>query len=224
MNTNTKMLLAAILVAPAAMLGATSASAQTVAVADPQAAITNTKAFTNAVNQIKTTYKAQLDQSAARRAAVQKEIEPLALALDADKNGQVSQQELEAAQAAKRPEIAAIQQKQAAVQQEIGRLEAPAARAQQYAAEQVAQKYDAALQSVVAKRNVQIIVRPEAVMFAQPTTDLTPVITAELDTLVPSVGITPPANWQPGQAGGAGAAPAGPAPAAPAPAKKPTTR
>lgn len=219
MNTTKKMLLAAVMVAPAAMVGAAQANAQAVAVADPQAAIANTKAFGAAVAQIKTTYKAQLDQSAARRAAVQKEIEALALALDTDKNGQVSQQELEAAQAAKRPEIAAIQQKQAAVQQEVGRLEAPAARAQQYAAEQIALKYEAALQAVVAKRSVQLIVRPDAVIFAQPAADLTPVITTELDTLVPSVSTTPPANWQPGQ-GGAGAQGA----PATAPAKKPTTR
>ncbi len=219
MNTTKKMLLAAVLVAPAAMIGAAQANAQAVAVADPQAAIANTKAFGAAVAQIKTTYKAQLDQSAARRAAVQKEIEALALALDTDKNGQVSQQELEAAQAAKRPEIAAIQQKQAAVQQEVGRLEAPAARAQQYAAEQIALKYESALQAVVAKRSVQLIVRPDAVIFAQPAADLTPVITTELDTLVPSVSTTPPANWRPGQ-GGAGAQGA----PATAPAKKPTTR
>ncbi|MEG3122561.1 OmpH family outer membrane protein [Sphingomonas sp. GB1N7] len=221
MNTNSKMLLIAILAAPATMLGAAQANAQAVGVADPQGAIANTKAFGAAVAQIKTTYKTQLDQSAARRAAVQKEIEALALALDTDKNGQVSQQELEAAQAAKRPEIAAIQQKQAAVQAEVGRLEAPAARAQQYAAEQIAMKYEAALQSVVAKRGVQLIVRPDAVIFAQPAADLTPAITAELDTVVPSVSTTPPANWQPGQAGaGAQNAPA----ATTAPAKKPTTR
>ena len=220
MNTYKKMLLAAAIAAPAVMIGATQANAQAVAVADPQGAIANTKAFTAAVAQIRTTYKAQLDQSQARRAAVQKEIEALALALDTDKNGQVSQQELEAAQAAKRPEIAAIQQKQAAVQQEVGRLEAPAARAQQYAAEQIALKYEAALQSVVAKRSVQLIVRPDAVIFAQPAADLTPVITTELDTLVPSVSITPPANWQPGQAGAAAAQGA----ATTTPAKKPTTR
>ncbi|QQV78729.1 OmpH family outer membrane protein [Sphingomonas aliaeris] len=219
MNTYKKLLLAAVLVAPAAIMGATQANAQAVAVADPQGAIGNTKAFTTAVTQIRTQYKAQLDQSTARRAAVQKEIEALALALDTDKNGQVSQQELEAAQAAKRPEIAAIQQKQTAVQQEVGRLEAPAARAQQYAAEQIALKYEGALQSVVSKRGVQLIVRPDAVVFAQPASDLTPAITTELDTLVPTVSITPPANWQPGQAGAAAqqAAPA-------APAKKPTTR
>ena len=47
--------------------------------------------------------------------------------------------------------------------------------------------------------------------------DITPAVITELNALVPSVGITPPAGWQPGQAQGAAAAPA---PATPAQAPK----
>ena len=42
--------------------------------------------------------------------------------------------------------------------------------------------------------------------------DITPAVITELNALVPSVGITPPAGWQPG--GRQGAAPAAAAPAA----------
>jgi hypothetical protein len=63
-----------------------------------------------------------------------------------------------------------------------------------------------------------MLVRPDAVLFANPTADVTAAITTELDRLVPTVGITPPANWQPGQQQ-QGAAPAATAPAATTPAR-----
>ena len=219
MNTYKKILLATVLAAPGAVL-AGQANAQAVAVVDPQAVVANTKAFSAANAQIRTTYKAALDQSEARRAVVEKEIETLVLALDTDKNGKVSEAELAAAQAAKRPEIASIQQKQTALQQEVGRIEAPAVRAQQYAVEQIFLKFADALKSVVAKRGVQVVVRPEAVLYMAPTADITAAITTELDGLVPSVGITPPANWQPGQQQGAPAAAPAATPAPATPAKK----
>lgn len=211
MTTYKTILLAGSLIAPA-MLAAAPARAQTVAVADLDAAVGNSKAFASANQQIQTTYKAQLDQATARRTAIQKELAPLVSALDTNKDGQVSQQELEAAQAAKRPEIATIQQRQAAAQQELARLEQPAARAQQYAIEQITSRLNAAVQATISKRNVTVLVKPAALIFAQPTTDITSAITAELDTSVPTVSITPPAGWQPGQQGAA--APAAGAPAA----------
>jgi hypothetical protein len=73
-----------------------------------------------------------------------------------------------------------------------------------------------AVQNAVRARNVSLLVSPQAVLFAQPTADITAAITTELDRLVPSVNTTPPANWQPGQQGQAGGA-AAPATSAPAP-------
>ena len=218
MKTYKKALLAAALITPGALLASAQAQAQTVAVADPEAAVANSKAFTAANAQIQTTYKTQLDQAQARRAAIQKEIAPLYAALDTNKDGQVSQQEAEAAQQAKRPELATLQQKQAAGQQELARLEAPASRAQQYAIEQISQKLNAAVQAAISKRGVTVLLKPAAALVGQPAADITAAITTELDATVPSVSITPPAGWQPGQQGqpGAAPAPAGATPAAPA--------
>ena len=67
---------------------------------------------------------------------------------------------------------------------------------------------------MVRARNVSMLVRPDAVLFAAPTADVTSAITTELDRLVPTVSVTPPANWQPGQQGGAAAAAPAAAPAA----------
>ncbi len=213
MKTFKKILLANAVVACSTLFAASGAQAQAVAIADPQAAVANSKAFVAATTQIRAQYKAQLDQAEARRIAIQKEIDPLIAALDTNHDGNLSQEEFDAAAAAKRPEAAQLQQKQAAAQEELGRLTQPAARAQAYAAEEVSAKLQAAVQTAIAQRGVTVLLKPAAVMFVQPTSDLTPVITAALDAAVPSVSITPPANWQPGQAAGQGAAPA---PAAPA--------
>lgn len=215
MKTYTKVLLATALIAPGALLASAQAQAQSVAVADPEAAVANSKAFTAANAQIQTTYKAQLDQAQARRAAIQKELAPLYAALDTNKDGQVSQQEAEAAQAAKRPELATLQQKQAAGQRELATIELPASRAQQYAIEQISAKLNAAVQAAIGKKGVTVLLKPAAALVVQPTADITAAITAELDSTVPSVSITPPAGWQPGQQGQAAAAPAA-TPAAPA--------
>lgn len=217
MTDYTKLLLAAV--APASLLAALPAQAQSVAVADPEAAVTNTKAFAAATQQIQTTYKAQLDQATARRTAAQAELQPLLTALDTNRDGNLSQDEIAAAQAAKRPELASVQQKQAAAQADLARLEGPASRAQQYALEQISAKLQAAVQSAVSKHGVTLLLKPAAAMYALPAADITSAITAELDATVPSVSTTPPAGWQPGQ-GGQGA-PAS-APAAPATGKKPT--
>ena len=218
MKTNIKLLLAGAMIAPVALLAAIPASAQAVAVADPEGAIAATKAFTAATTQIQTTYKAALDQAQARRTAIQAELQPLYTVLDTNHDGQLSQAEIDAANTAHRPELASIQSKQQAAQAELGRLEGPATRAQQYAVEQISAKLAQAIQSAMAKRGTTVLLKPASVFTAQPAGDLTSAITAELDTLVPTVSITPPQGWQPGQqqAAPAGAAPgATPAPATP---------
>ena len=94
-----------------------------------------------------------------------------------------------------------------------------AQRAQQYVIEQIQAKLGDAVTNAVRAKNVTLLLRPDAALFAQPAADITTSITAELDRLVPTVGITPPAGWQPnqqGQQGGAAAAPAAPARGAPA--------
>lgn len=219
MKTISKLLLAAALVAPAATV-ATTASAQVngVAVADPQGAIAGSRAWTAARQQIETTYKTQLDQAEARRTAIGRELEPLVQAF------QTARAAPNANEAALRTQAQSIQTRQQAGEQELARLTQPAARAQGYAIEQIQARLGEAVQNAVRARNVSLLVSPQAVLFMQPTADITAAVTAELDKLVPSVSITPPANWQPGQQGqqgaATGAAPAAPAATTPAPARR----
>lgn len=210
MTTFKHLLLAAALVAPAA-LSAPAATAQVggVAIADPEAAVANSKAWATARTQIQTQYKAQLDQANTRRQAIQTELQPLVAAY------QKAAAAPGASEASLRPQLQAIQTREQSANTELQRLTAPASRAQAYAIEQISAKLQDAIGAATRAKNVSLLLRPNAALFAQPTADITSAITAELDRAVPTVGITPPANWQPGQQDG-GAAAAAPAAAAPA--------
>ncbi|MGU3392033.1 OmpH family outer membrane protein [Sphingomonas sp. M1A8_2b] len=194
MTTFKTLLLAAALVAPAAIT-ATAADAQVsgIAVADAQGAIANSKAWNAARAQIETTYKAQLDQAETRRQAVARELQPLVTAF------QTAQRAPGASEASLRPQAQAIQARENAANQELARLTQPAQRAQQYAIEQIQAKLGDAVSAAVRAKNVSLLLRPEAALFAQPTADITAAITTELDRLVPTVSTAVPANWQPNQ-------------------------
>ena len=199
--------------AAAAATFAVPAAAQVggIAVADPNNAVARSRAWTTAQSQIQATYKAQIDQAEARRKAITAEIQPLYTKFEADRKANV-------AEATLRQQATAIQQKETAGNQELARLTQPAQRAQAYALEQIQRQLNAAVTAATQRKNVTLLLRPDAALFAQPAADITADVTAELDRLVPSVNTTPPANWQPGQ-DGAGAAPAASAaPAAAAPA------
>ena len=203
------ILLAAALSVPGAIV-ATQAQAQSVAVADPERAIANSRAWQAARSQIQTTYKAQIDQANNRERALQTELQPLVTAY------QNAARAPNATQATVAPAAQALQTRQQAAQQELARLSQPYQRAQAYAIEQISARLNDAVQAAVRARNVQVLVRPDAALFAQPAADITPAITTELDRLVPSVNTNVPANWQPGQNAAAAQGAAAPA-ATPAP-------
>jgi len=205
------LMLAAVAATPIVAATAVPASAQVagVAVADPEAAIQNSNAWKTAITQIQTTHKAALDQANARAQAVQAELNPLVQQLQtASQQPNANQQQLQT-------QAAAIQQREQAAQAEIGRLTQPAQLARAYAFEQINRQLGPASQAVITSRKLQLLLRPEALLYAGQATDVTAAITTELNRLVPSVTTTPPAGWQPGQQ--QAGAPAAAAPAAPAP-------
>ncbi|MES2338454.1 MAG: OmpH family outer membrane protein [Pseudomonadota bacterium] len=214
MKTIKMMMLAAAAAVPGTVALVAPAAAQVsgIAVADPNAAVSQSTAFRTAATQIQATYKTQIDQAEARRRAITAELQPLYTKFEADQRANV-------AEATLRTQASAIQAKETAGNNEIGRLTAPAQRAQAYAVEQLQNQLPAAVQAAVTRKGVTLLLRPEAVMFAQPVANITPDVTTELNRLVPSVNTTPPANWQPGQQPAAGAAPVPTAPAATTPAR-----
>ena len=196
------MLLAAAIVAPA-VFAANAAQAQAVAVADPQAAMENTKAFQAAAATIRTTYASTITQLQARNTAIQAELQPLVTKFQADQRANVPQATLQA-------EATTIQNREAAARQELGTMSAPIQRAQAYALEQIQPKLADAVTAAMKARGVTLLLKPDGAYVIQPGSDLTPAITAQLDSVVPSVNATPPAGYQPGQAGAGAAAGAAP--------------
>jgi Skp family chaperone for outer membrane proteins len=213
MTNFSKFLLATAIAAPGVIAAAAPAAAQSVAVLDPDAAIGNSNAWKTAAQSIQTTYKTQLDQVQARQTALANEIKTAAAPLDTNKDGQISQAELQAAQTSNPNAVKALQAKEQSAQQELQRMSLPFNRAKAYAIEQISSHEDEAVSNVVKQRKIGVLLRPDATFVADPSADVTSAVTAELDRLVTApVSITPPANWQPGQQ--QQAAPAAAAPAA----------
>lgn len=184
-----------------AMLAAAPLQAQVsgVAIADPEAVILQAKALDAANASISTTFKADLDKASARQQALRTELNTLYAPLDLNKDKQLDDSELAAAQAAKNPALARIDAAQKSAQADIARFNGPATRAQAWAIEQIAQKYGAAMKTVVDSKKINLLLGAGSVQFASPAADVTSAVKAELDRTTPTVTITPPANWQPGQ-------------------------
>lgn len=201
-----KILLKAALFAAAPVTVAvalpTVASAQavnSVAIADLDEAVAKSNAYVLAINQIKITYKAQIEAADARAKALTAELQPAAAAYQAatkapGANPSTLQQQL-----------AALQAREQAANREVAKISEPVARARAYAQEQILMKLEAAVNSAMTKKRINILLQPQAAIKALPAADITNDVMAELNATVPNVSITPPAGWQPGQAGGAAA-------------------
>ena len=61
-------------------------------------------------------------------------------------------------------------------------------------------KLEAAVKAAMKVKNVDLVLAPQAVIAREPYVDITDAIVLELNKLVPSVSITPPAGWEPGKA------------------------
>ena len=237
--------LATVVALSSAAVIAVPASAQVagIATADTSVAIARSKALSTAYQQIGTQYASVAQQMQAKRV----EINNLNAQLDTNKDKELTQAEIDAAVKAKNPLLTQVDAKQ----KEINAMQDPIIRAQLFSVEQIALKYEAAQQAVIAAKKISIILTPEAFVWAPDAVDVTTAITAELDKSVPSVAITPPAGWNPSrpiaqlyqsiqqlfnnaaqlQAAQAAAAqspqpgqPAAPRAAAPAPAQQPDSR
>jgi Skp family chaperone for outer membrane proteins len=206
MKLMSKIALLAASVAAVPLMAAAPAPAvaagQSVAVVNLDQALGQSAAFKGAATQIQTTYKTQIAAAQARQTALQAELNPLRAEIEAmQRNPATTKAALDA-------KVAAFQGKVQAGQTELQRLSIPFARPTEYVKEQINAKLETALKNAMTAKNVNLVISPEAVMAMQGTADLTTDVIAQLNALIPSVSITPPANWQPGQ-GQAGPAPAG---------------
>lgn len=184
---------AAALLAAAAFAAPASAQVAGIATADTSVAIAKAKALGQAYQQIGATFASNAQLMQAKR----KEINDINVQLDINKDKELTQAELDVAIKAKNPLLTQIDAKQ----QEINTLQDPIIKAQLFAVESIAMKYEAAQQAVITAKKINVILSPDAFVWAPEAVDVTPLITAELDKLVPTVGTTPPADWRPSRQG-----------------------
>jgi Skp family chaperone for outer membrane proteins len=175
--------------APAAI----AQSRTSVATADYEAAVVKSTAFTTAMTQMQTTYAAQIKAVQDRAAQLQAEAKP---AVDAYNTAAKAPG---ATDASVRPAAEALQRKQTAAQQELARLNQPVMLARAFVEEQILAQLDAAVKAAMTAKKVDLLIQPQAVLAREPYVDITDAVVAELNRRVPSVGIVPPAGYQPGQ-------------------------
>ena len=180
---------AAALLSAAAIAIPAHAQVAGIATVDTSVAIARSKALSTAYQQIGTQYAPVAQQMQAKRV----EINNINAQLDTNKDKELTQAELDVAIKAKNPLLTQIDAKQ----KEINAMQDPIIRAQLFSVEQIALKYEAAQQAVIAAKKISIILTPEAFVWAPDAVDVTTAITAELDKAVPSVAIVPPADWRP---------------------------
>jgi Skp family chaperone for outer membrane proteins len=225
---------AALVAAPLMLTSmAAPAAAQSrlgVAVVNVDTAIGQSAAAQTASQQMQTTYKATIDDITARQTALQTEIKQKDDAFKAAVTA-AGEKPTAAQTTSLQTQYDALRRRAQEAENELQQLQVPLQRARAYVVEQIAAKLEDALKNVMTKNKVDLLLKEAAVEAYQPAVNLTSALVTELNTLVPTVGIVPPQNWQPGgqqqaaaPAAGAPAA-AAPAPAAtPAPANRPTGR
>lgn len=196
----TKRVFAAALAASAAVIAAVPAQAQVAGLATVNQieVLTKAKAFTTAEKQIETTFKPVQDQIKARQEKFQAEAKPLIATIDTNKDGQVSEEEEQAAAARKDPNYTKLLALQNQANEDVRKLQMPSIMAELFAFEKLLTLYEAAQIQVVNARKINVILQPEAIIYAPDAMDIGDAILAELDK-TPTVSITPPADWRPQQ-------------------------
>ncbi|BEV01755.1 OmpH family outer membrane protein [Novosphingobium olei] len=188
-------LIAGLLVsaAPAAMAQATPGGTTVagIAVANPPAVVAASNAYKTAQSQRPVTYKAQIDQANTRKAQIEAQLKPLIAKLEADSKVATPNR------AALQQQYEQIQQIQQAGEQEIQQILAPLNLSQQYVLEQIGDKLDDATQAAMTKKKVTIVYDSQGIIKADQVYNLNQDILNELNTLLPSAQLVPPAGWLP---------------------------
>ena len=192
------MKLLAKLIAPAGLaltaLAAVPAHAQVegrMAVIDITGTVLGSQAFKAAYPEVTRTYAQQIEL----RRTKEQERQTLLQTFDTNGDKQVDDAELGAKQNS--PDFTKLQ----TITQEVQALSNQIDFARVYAVEQILLQYGAALQEVTTRQQIKMVLEPGSVLFAPPEADITAQVITALNTKVPSVGVVPPAGWQPSREG-----------------------
>ena len=170
----------AMAAAPAAPVATGGVVAAGIAVANPPAIVASSSAYQTAQQQRPVTYKAQIDQANTRKNQITAQLQPLYAKLEADSK-------------APKPDQAALRQQYAQIQQILEPLQL----SEQYVLEQIGDKLDDATQSAMTKRKISLVLDSQSVIKADQAYNLNQDILTELNALIPSAQLVPPAGWLP---------------------------
>ena len=162
-----------------------------IAVANPTAIVALSNAYKVAEQQRPVTYKPQIDQANARKTAIENQLRPLATKLQTDA------QAANPNQSSLQQQYAQIQQLEQSGQNEINTILQPIALSRAYVVEQIGDKLEQATRQAMARQKVDMLLDSGAVINAPETYNLNQAILNELNTILPSAQLVPPAGWLP---------------------------
>ena len=179
--------------APMLASPAIAQDARGVGVVSLPAVIANSNAYRTAEQQRQTTFQSQIQQAETRRQQLEAQISPMIQSFN------TARQAASPDQAALQQQAAQIQQIEQAGQRELQQILAPVAMSRAYTQEQIEERLDEAVQAAATKKNVSLILDATSgqVIFAGAQHNITQDVLNELNTLLPSVQITPPQGWMP---------------------------
>lgn len=191
MKTFIKPILAASLVSAAALPALEApafAQAQgSFATVNTPAVIISSNAFRTAFQQIGTSYATQISTITARG----QEQQTLLQQLDTNSDGQLDEAEQTAARST--PQWQRLQ----AIEQEVAGLNNQLDAARIYVVEQMLAQYGPILQKLVQDERIQMVVSPDALIYAVPGVDISEKMVTAVNAAAPALQITPPPGWQP---------------------------
>jgi Skp family chaperone for outer membrane proteins len=194
MKILSKSLLTLSLALAGSTLAAAPAAAQMVkglAVANPSAIVALSNAYKVAEQQRPVTYKPQIDQANARKTQIENQLRPLVTKLQTDARAATPNQ------ASVQQQYNQIQQIEQAGQNEINTILQPVALSRAYVVEQIGDKLEQATRQAMARQRVDILLDASAVINAPEAYNLNQAILNELNTILPSAQLVPPAGWLP---------------------------
>ena len=188
---------AALAAAPAAAAPAEAAEPLIVpglGIANLDAIVINSRAFQSAQQQRAVIFKGQIDAANARGQAINAELKTMVDKFNRDKaTAGVSQEALQ-------QQAQAIQASQQYGQQEVNKILEPVALSDAFVNEQIRAKLDPAIKAAMAKTRISIVFAPNQIIGFNNGYNLSPAILTELNALIPSLDIKPPAGWEPAAA------------------------
>ncbi|MHA6318234.1 OmpH family outer membrane protein [Altererythrobacter sp. CAU 1778] len=204
----------AAIASPMAATPAAAQAAQRVGIVNINAVVANSTAFQTAQTQRQTTYKAQIDQATTRQNALNAQLTPLV------QNLQTASQAANANQQTLQTQANQIQQIRQQGERELATILQPVELSRAYVAEQIQDQLAAAIENAASAQKVQLVLSPDTVIYAAEALNMNQAVLNELNRLIPSAQLVPPAGWMPRQIREAQAAQAAQA-GAQAPAQQP---